>query len=329
MGSPLVGDPRVAALIAAARGDSSQLTTPAPDTMQADPSNIPQSGQSDIKTILQQLFAMPEQAQPRSAMDVQRQQIEELSREKTAMPKPKLGWLDTQGEPASGGFGHKLLRALTAIGAATTPGQAIQGAVYNPAIERYNRSQSNLADRIAALKDESDISKSQLSSAAGTTGAATNMYYKGNMVQQGQEKVDIARQKAQSYAQSVQNKLQMGMRSLDLNAIRTGSQVELNKARIMLDNVLAQTLPERNDITLHGIDAGNETRQAVADLEAQMGLEKEHPFLNMLDQSLGTTLMPSAPQTPGGAQPVRGAKPLPPKSPTPKKAKVLVEGKDF
>jgi hypothetical protein len=101
----------------------------------------------------------------------------------------------------------------------------------------------------------------------------------------------------------------------------------------MLDNVIAQVLPEKNELEKLHIDTDAYVRQAAANLDAQMGTEKEHTFLNLLQQSTGINLMPSAPQIPTGTQPARGASPLPQKgatkSPTQPKGKVLVEGVDF
>ena len=311
-------DPQTLALIRASQGDTSQLPPPSPDTMQANPQNIPQPGaQPDIMQIFRQLLATPEVAQPRSAMEEQRGRLQGMEQQYADMPLPQTA-------------PHNLaLRIL----AATAPGRAISNAVYEPGVERYGMQRRQLADQIASLKGQTDISKDEAQQSTQLAGTAGTAGYRTGELQLGAQRNQIAAQKAQTYAESIQNKLQMGMRGLDLRALQTGSTIELNKAKIMLDQVLAQTLPARVEVEQYGIDTNSATRQAVADLEAQAGLEKTHPFLNLLDQSLGTHLMPSAPQTPGGAQPVRGAQPLPPKgapkSPIQPKGKVLKEGVDF
>src|SRR6478609_9675140 len=234
-------DPQTAALIAAARGDSSQIPPPNPDSMQANPANIPQAGvpgQSDVMELVKSLFALPENAQPRSALEEQRGKLQDLESQRANLPIPSTG-------PS-----NLFLRILSG----TAPGAAISDAVYGPGVQRYNAQRAQLADQIANLKEQTGISKDELTNAAQTTGAGTNVFYKGNMVQQGQQKIGIAQQKADTYAESVKNKLEMGMRGLDLNALRTGSTLELNKARIMLDNVMAQVLPSRVEMEGYGID---------------------------------------------------------------------------
>src|SRR4029077_6561496 len=307
--------PDIDALVRATQGDSAGVTGSKPPAA-LNPASAPQP--TDIMSIFRQLLSTPEVAQPRSAMEEQRGRLQGLESQYANMPLPQTG-------PK-----NLALRIL----AGTRPGAAISDAVYSPGIERYQMGRKQLADQIAALKGQTDISKDEATNATTLAGTAGMAGYRSGELQLGAERNKIAQQKADTFRQSVQNKLQTAMRGLDMKAIMNGSQIELNRSRIALNSALQQVLPERVQVEQYGIDTSAYTRQAVADLEAQMGLEKTHPFLNMLDQTLGTKLMPSAPQTPGGAQPVRGQKPLdqkttPTPSPTKTKGKVLVEGKDF
>lgn len=306
--------PDIDALIRAQQGNPSGLTGPAPAST-ATPQPPPVG--NDIMSILPQLLSMPEISQPRTAMEQQRSRLSDLESKYAGLTPPPTG-------PS-----NLALRILSA----TAPGEAISNAVYGPGIRQYGMEKKNLADRIAAIKGQTDISKDELTSGTGLANTAGMAGYRTGQLQLGAERNQIAQQKADTFKQSVQNHLQVALRGLDLNALRTGSQIEMNKSRIALNSVLQQVLPQRVEVEQYGIDTNAYVRQAVADLEAQAGLEKTHPFLNMLDQTLGTSLMPSAPQTPSGAQPERGSKPLPqktaPKSPSQPKGKVLVEGKDF
>jgi hypothetical protein len=89
-----------------------------------------------------------------------------------------------------------------------------------------------LADQIAALKGQTDISKDEVQQSTQLAGTAGVAGYRQGELGLGAERNDIARQKADTFAQSVQNNMALGMRGFDLNALRTGSPVELNRAKI-------------------------------------------------------------------------------------------------
>lgn len=328
----------IRAMVQASQGDTSGIPAAPPDQptgVPSAPSPIGPTSPFDVAGNLQRIGQIPEVAQPISQMQEAYKGLKDISatQERMGIPTaqgglmPKMGWLDTQGQPQQPGFLNTLKRALIALAASTRPGQAIEGAVYGPGINRYEALKDTLAQRRQTLEQEAGIPKSQLAAESGLAGAVATGAYKGGQLENAAERNRIAQEKADTYRQSVQNHLQLGMKGLDIRAILAGSTVELNKAKVMLDNVLAQVLPQRVEVEQYGIDTNAAVRQAIMNAEVQMGMQKEHPLLNLFDSTFGTSLTPGAPQTPGGAQPVKGETPLPPRTPakpnTPRKKEVV------
>lgn len=94
-------------------------------------------------------------------------QIQDLVRQQQATPIPKTGFLDPQGQPQKGGFLHSLGRALTAIGAATAPGAAIERAVYEPGLRRYGAETGARAKQIEELQSQEQREEQLGGAAAG------------------------------------------------------------------------------------------------------------------------------------------------------------------
>lgn len=279
---------------------------------------LPPTSPFDLSKMVSQVSSLPQYQKATGSLDQIQQQEQALQQRMANMPLPKQGWSDTQGQPQKPGFLHSLGRAMTALGGATNVGQAIQGQVYGPGIRKYGEEKASLAQQLADLKGQESVPTEELRSLSSLTGAASTGVYRGGELDVRNKLADIQQQKTTAYTQSVQNRLATAMRGLDLRAIATGSQVELNKARITLDNALAQVAPERIETERYGIDTNNATRMAVANVMSQLGIDKTHPIAGLLDSIMGTGMTPSAPQTQSGAQPVAGATPLPAKKPATK-----------
>ena len=222
---------------------------------------------------------------------------------------PQVGGVDAQGKPYS--FLHNLGQALLMAGGMTGPGRDINEMIYGPNIRRYGAEQAQKAERIGALKGEAGALSEGIKGAGETESGLGMAAYRSGQLGLGAERNQIAAQKVAAYSQGVQNRLSIAIRGLDLNALRTGSQLELNKARTVLEQAMPDILRQRNELEAYGIDTRSETQQAVANTMSQLGIDKTHPIANVIDSLFGTSLTPSAPQTPGGAQPVKGPAKLP------------------
>jgi hypothetical protein len=236
-------------------------------------------------------------------------------------PIPKMGY-QPEFQPITGqGPGGDIKNLLGDVGkalllglSATGPGRAVQGAVYGPRVRQYEAGQQQKAQRIAGMKGQAEAYGQTGESASRAISGLGEASWRQGMLGVQQDRTRIQQQKADAYVQSVQNRLQVALKGLDLNALRTGSQLELNKARTALTQAMPELMQQRNEISQYGIDVGNETRQAVANVTSQLGIDRTHPVAQMLDSLLGTNLVPAAPQTPGGQQPVSGQSPLPKRS---------------
>jgi hypothetical protein len=231
----------------------------------------------------------------------------------TAIPKmgyqPNFQPMDSAGH-VLGDIGKALLLGLSATG----PGRAVEGAVYGPRVRQYEAGQQQKAQQIEALKSQAGAYGQTGESASRAIGGLGEASYRQGMLGLGAQRNQINQERVDAYRQGVENRLQTAMKGLDLKALATGSQLELNKARTMLTQALPDIMRQRNEVQQYGIDVGSETRQAVANVANQLGMDKTHPVLQMLDEMLGTSMSPAAPQAPGGAQPVAGKAPLPQRS---------------
>jgi len=299
---------------------SPQAMTPgAPPPQAPQQSPIGPTTPFDLASTVRQVSQLPEYQQASGRLEQIGGQEQAIQQKMAGMQPPKMGWLDTQGQPQQGGFLHTLGRALMAIGAATTPGQRIQEAQYGPGVSRYGTQQRSLAEQLSALKQQETIPTEELRATTGLTQAAGMAGYRSGMLDVRNREADIKQQRADDYGKSVQNNFQKAMAGLDLQKLKTGSQVELNKFRERLMNMQTELGPQKLEMEKYGIDTNNATRLAAANVMATLGIDKTHPVAQMIDNILGTSMTPAAPQVPGGAQPVSGATPLPPrKSAAPK-----------
>lgn len=279
-----------------------------------------QAPSMDLASIVSQVSGLPEYQNAVGKLNDLYSQEGNIAAQQAALEAspPKIRW-QPHYEPVTGAgsfvkdAGKGLLQALSLTG----PGQQIQDAIYAPGVADWNRKRQMLAQQLSTLQQQQNVPTEQLRGLTGLTQAGGLAAYRGGELQNQRARVD-------AYNQSVQNRLLLGLKSLDLKSLMTGSQVELNKARTILSTVMAQLAPQKLALEQYGIDANNATRQAVTNTLSQLGIDKTHPIAQMLDSMLGTEMTPAAPQTPGGAQPMQGPKTLPKKG-----AKASPAGQQF
>ena len=276
------------------------------------PPTSPVQNPMDIASIVQQVSNLPAYQGPASQLANIGQQEQGITNQMAQMPQPKYGPSIQHGA----GFLHNLGQALLMAGGMTGLGRGLEQGIYGPGIASYNTKQHNLANQLASLRGQEEVPTEELRGVTGLANAGGLAGYRSGMIDVKNRQADTAQQKADAYTQSVNNRLQIATRGLDLNALRTGSQVELNKLRGNLLAVMPQIEQERVANQQEGIELGNATRQAISNLESQLGIDKSHPVAQMIDSLFGTSVTPSAPQSPAGAQPVQGQNPPPKRTPS-------------
>jgi hypothetical protein len=207
-----------------------------------------------------------------------------------------------------GGFLHNLGQALMAVGAATRPGQNIVNSMYARDLERRTQ-------EIEGIKAQEKPEEEQVGFSKSIAEGAGGLAYKQGMLATREEANDIRRQHEESYSRNVDNHLRTALQGIDLKRLALGEKTEMDKARIQLGQVRNQISEEANKIRSYGIDANNATRMAIGNVMAQLGMDKSHPVMSMVDELFGTDFVPKAPQTEAGAQPVAGQTPLPARTP--------------
>lgn len=271
----------------------------------------------DLASIVSQVSGLPQYQQSVSKLNDLYGQEGDIAQKQAQLEAnpPKTRW-QPHYEPVTGvgsflkDAGKGLLQALSLSG----PGQQIQNSIYGPGVQNWERQRAMLANQLATLRGQQEVPEEQMRGLTGLTQAGGLAAYRGGELQNQRARID-------AYTQSVQNRLTMGLKSLDLKSLMTGSQMALNQARATLANIMGQIAPERLALQQYGIDANNATRQAVANTLSQLGMDKSHPVTQMIDSLLGTDFTPAAPQTPSGSQPVQGPKKLPAKGATTPQAK--------
>ena len=258
----------------------------------------------------------PDTTDPRAMIASNIQRVQSLNPEADAarqqmsgMSVPKMGpQIDK-----NAGFLHNLGQVLQMVAQATAPGAAIVNAAYRPGIQQYQGRQQQLAKQIGDVQGQQELAQ------RGATAAAEQAYHEdliGERTRHNVETEDVQRQRVAAYQQGIENKLTTALKGLDIRGMLAGSTVALNAAKQKLAEVMPSILTERNALTARGQDMTSANSQARDNVLAQLGVDKAHPIAAMIDNWLGTTTEPAAPQTPGGAQPVRGDHPLPPRKPT-------------
>ena len=292
--------------------DPARLATLFPQVSAASPTApaAPQAAPSDLAGTIQQQAQMGMGAfgeRERTAMDIGRQLYgspgaatqDVLGRQLASTPRTP-GLIEQQQAQASklafhpnfhGGFLHNLGQALLTMGAATAPGQAIQDVIYSEPRQEY----AGRAEQIKSLMEEQKQVQEPMTAAAG-------MAYKPFQAQAQVERSEAMKARVAAYTQKIQNDLAVQMRGLDIKQLLAGSQQELNKARALLDRVMAQQAPERTAIMKEGVELGNYTKQAVEQALIELGAQKEHNISSLADWIMGTTITPPAPRVgaPGG-----------------------------
>jgi hypothetical protein len=279
-------------------------TGPLPPTSPVQPAG----GGIDLASIVGQISNLPAYQQSSSRLEDIGRQEQDIQKQMGSMTLPKMGPQIEKGA----GFFHNLGQALLLASEMTRPGQAVNQAIYGPGMREYATRQGALSKQLEALKEQEAIPTEELRATTGLAQAGGLLGYRQGQLGVQQERNRIQQERVDAYARSVDNRFQTAMRGLDLNALRTGSQVELNKFRERLMQVQTELAPQKLELEKYGIDANNETRLAAANLMSQLGIDKTHPLAQTIDSILGTSLVPAAPQAPAGTAPVSGAPGTPP-----------------
>lgn len=283
--------------------DNDQTTVPFPNPGNAP--TAPVAGQAtspfdpSLASLLQQVVSLPQYQQATGQLSSLYGQEGDIARQQSelAANPPQTRW-HPQYEPITGvgsalkDVGKGLLQGLSFTG----PGQSVQHSIYNPGVQDWLHRRQALADQLSTLKGQEAIPAEQQRSMAQLGGLASLNQYRGL------EAEDRQRRTA-AYTQNVQNRYQQAMRGLDLRAALQGDQKALMEARTRLASIQADIAPEKLQLEQYGIDTNNATRQAVANVLASSGIGKEYATSNFIDNLLGTSLTPVAPQTPGGPTP--------------------------
>jgi hypothetical protein len=315
------------ALLAASQGNSQPLASqvPPPDQMPMPgsaqqgaqgvlPPQSPVNGNANVNNVLainKGLSDSPGIAGPNAALDAQRQKASDIQAQMAAMQVPQTA-------------PHNLLLRILA---ATTPGRAINNAVYGPGVNQYNTTRQNLADQLDAIKNQSAISDEQLKSGTGLAGTAGNVLYKGAEIGVQQERNANAKIRSDAYAQRVAQESANDLVRQSQGWSRLDQQQQGLRLKQWMDKAIIDVAQQRVSA---GMDENSARIQATQDVQAELAQNKfatSHPVLGPLMQSLG--LAPQLTSTPAAQTPKVMAKPTAAGSGKPVAKKVLVEGKDF
>ena len=89
-----------------------------------------------------------------------------------------------------GGILHDIGQALLAVGAATKPGEAIQGQIYGPQIRQYGEQRKQLADQITSARERQKAEEEPIGAAAGMSYHPYQAIMQGKRIGVEQERVD-------------------------------------------------------------------------------------------------------------------------------------------
>jgi hypothetical protein len=170
--------------------------------------------------------------------------------------------------------------------------------IATPANVRWHAQRGEIANRIKDTLDamkEADVS----------LGGVGSTLYRVPMGIGRMEAGEAAQSKAQSYAQKVSKDFEVGMANVNVKQLLAGSQVELNKVHEILMRAQAKYQQDRIDLGYYSTDANNITRESVANILAQAGIDREHPIALTIQSWLAGHLIPSAAGAPSGETPTR------------------------
>lgn len=177
---------------------------------------------------------------------------------------------------------HKIGQALLAVGAATGPGEAIQGQVYGPARRSWDAQRAANVQAISDLKDQLGVPTEELKAVSGLGQGAGMLAYRGGVLSDKEQRTQIARRNSDTAAQRVANE--------QANALVRQSQgwnrLSIDQQRANADSAFkAAVVP----IMQARIDAGmdeNEARvQAQEDIRAAAANNsyiQTHPVLSAI-----------------------------------------------
>lgn len=200
-----------------------------------------------------------------------------------------------------GGILHDLGQALLTLGAATTPGHAVQEQIYGPKVRQYESKKAALAGELEALKGESGIAQQQAGEVTGAAGAASLGTYRGATGEAATTRAGAAVTAANAQAQKVSNDYAIQLQQVAQAWAKLPYQEQLMQAQAFKDKMAVEiaNIYAGAQITRQEIEA--QVQQNLANVASQSGVLKEFPWLAGV---FGLT--PAAPQTPGGSQPVTG-----------------------
>jgi hypothetical protein len=197
-------------------------------------------------------------------------------------------WMKMQ--PVRGqGFGHGLLNLIADLGrgalttlASTGPGEAVQESVYGPGIRRREQEKQNIATQIEESKTAGGLSGEEAKVGAETVGGIGGALYKQGMLGIGQEKVQVAKQRADQAATKIANDYKVQLQRLEQGAQRLDIQAQQQQVREWYSRGL---LDAYNARTAAGMDENSARIGANEDMKAaaqESTWRNQHWFQNML-----------------------------------------------
>ena len=228
-------------------------------------------------------------------------QVDPLIQERASMPIPQTHFQPNFG----GGLWHDLGQALLALGAATTPGQAIESRVYGPGITQYETRQKQLADQISDIQGQQKAAEEPLGTLGRTNLGFANLNEKTTHDRNTEA---TAKQNADTRAQVAANnqanqlvRQAQGWKNLD---IRT----QTNNIRQAFDTAVVSVMRERVAAGMSENDARISAQEDMKAALSQNQYAVQHPILSMLGVSPDLSAAPGA-QQPKAIQPPKAAAP--------------------
>lgn len=193
-------------LIPGLNAGSQQATPQQPTPQQAPQSPMGPTSPFDLASTVRQVSQLPEYQQASGRLEQIGGQEQDIQSKMRGMTPPKMGFTPSfEHGKGVGGFFHNLGQALITLGAATRPGQEVQGVIYGPGIRQYDAQQKSLADQLSALKDQEAIPTEELRATTGLTQAAGLAGYRQQMGAAATSRAESMKERADSYVQSIKN----------------------------------------------------------------------------------------------------------------------------
>jgi hypothetical protein len=231
----------------------------------------PATGGTDLASMVSQVSNLPQYQQASGRLEQIGSQEQDIQKKMAAMQPPKMGWTpDIRHGEGVKGFFHNLGQALITLGAATRPGQDVQGVVYGPGIRQYGAQQKSLGDQLAALKDQEAIPTEELRATTGLTQAAGLANYRGQMGAAAASRADSMKERADAYVQSVKNQHDNMVHNWNFKQAATDEKVRHN---IVDEAQAAANEAGRNYRSLHKDATTEDVAQVMSGTRTQIANE--------------------------------------------------------